>query len=201
MLRPEVLLAAGRTEEATAAAREGLANLPKLPPVCRGLVLRSSGIVIGGDEGIDLLRAACDGLEASPMPVEHARALLGLGAALRRARHRADAREPLARAMELAHTCGAQPLVEAAREELVATGARPRRLVRSGIDALTPSELRVAKLAAEGMSNPQIAQQLFVTRRTVETHVAATLRKLDLKGREGIAAALTRDTSAPPTTP
>ena len=201
LLRPEVLLAAGRTEEATAAAREGLANLRKLPPVCRGLVLRSSGIVIGGDEGIDLLRAACDGLEGSLMPVEHSRALLGLGAALRRGGHRAAAREPLARAMELAHTCGAQPLVEAAREELVATGARPRRLVRSGIDALTPSELRVAKLAAEGMSNPQIAQRLFVTRRTVESHVAATLRKLDLKGREGIAAALTRDTSAPPTTP
>jgi DNA-binding CsgD family transcriptional regulator len=133
------------------------------------------------------------------MPVEHARALLGLGAALRRARHRADAREPLARAMELAHSCGAVPLVEAAREELVATGARPRRLVRSGIDALTPSELRVAKLAAEGMSNPQIAQQLFVSRRTVETHVAAILRKLDLKGREGIGAALARDARAPPT--
>ena len=104
LLRPEYLLAAGRTEEATVAAREGLANLPKLAPVCRGLVLRSAGVVVGGDEGIDLLRAACDGLEGSPMPVEHARALLGLGAALRRAKHRADAREPLARAMELAHS-------------------------------------------------------------------------------------------------
>ena len=200
LLRPEFLLAAGQTEEATAAAREGLANLRKLAPACRGLVLRSSGVVIGGDEGIDLLRAACDGLEESRMPVEHARALLGLGAALRRAKHRAAAREPLAHAMELAHTCGAQPLVEAAREELVATGARPRRLVRSGIDALTPSELRVAKLVTEGMSNPQIARQLFVTRRTVESHVAATLRKLDLNGREGIAAALTRATPTPPTT-
>jgi DNA-binding CsgD family transcriptional regulator len=197
--RPEFLLAAGRTEEATAAARESLANLRQLPPVYRGLVLRSAGVVVGGDEGIGLLRAACDFLEASPMPVEHARALLGLGAALRRARHRADAREPLAHAMELAHTRGAQPLADAAREELVATGARPRRLVRSGIDALTPSELRLAKLAAEGMSNPQIAQQLFVTRRTVETHVAAILRKLDLKGREGIADALARDAPAPPT--
>ena len=197
LLRPEFLLAAGRTAEATAAAREGLVNLRKLAPLSRGLVLRSSGVVIGGDEGIELLRAACDGLEASPMPVEHARALLGLGAALRRAKHRADAREPLARAMELAHTSGAKPLVEAAREELVATGARPRRLVRYGIDALTPSELRVAKLAAEGMSNLQIAQQLFVTRRTIETHVAAILRKLDLKGREGIADALAGDTHAP----
>ena len=197
LLRPEFLLAAGRTAEATAAAREGLVNLPKLAPLSRGLVLRSSGVVIGGDEGIELLRAACDGLEASPMPVEHARALLGLGAALRRAKHRADAREPLARAMELAHMSGATPLVEAAREELVATGARPRRLVRYGIDALTPSELRVAKLAAEGMSNLQIAQQLFVTRRTIETHVAAILRKLDLKGREGIADALAGDAHAP----
>ena len=198
MRRPEFLLAAGRTEEATAAARESLANLARLPPVYRGLVLRSAGVVIGGDEGIDLLRAACDGLDASPMPVEHARALLGLGAALRRAGHRADAREPLAHAMELAHTRGAQPLADAARSELVATGARPRRLVRSGIDALTPSELRVAKLVTDGMSNPQIAQQLFVTRRTVETHVAAVLRKLDRKGREGIAAALARDAPAPP---
>ena len=69
--------------------------------------------------------------------------------------------------------------------------------MRYGIDALTPSELRVAKLAAEGMNNLQIAQQLFVTRRTIETHVAAILRKLDLKGREGIADALAGDAPAP----
>ena len=85
--------------------------------------------------------------------------------------------------MELAHQCGAVPLVERARTELLAAGARPRRVIRSGLDALTPAELRVAQLAANGMSNVQIAQSLFVTRKTIETQIGSVLRKLDLSSR------------------
>ena len=115
---------------------------------------------------------------------------MDLGAALRRANRRAEAREELAAGMELAHRCGADALAARAREELVACGARPRRLVRTGVDALTPSELRVAQLAAAGHSNREIAQALFVTRKTVETHLGGIYRKLGVNAREHLAGKL-----------
>lgn len=71
-----------------------------------------------------------------------------------------------------------------------ATGARPRRLVYSGVDALTASELRVARLAAAGQSNPEIAQSLFVTRKTVEAHLSNVYSKLDITSRRQLSAAL-----------
>ena len=103
---------------------------------------------------------------------------------------RADAREPLAAGMELAHRCAAVPLAARAREEFVATGARPRRAVRTGADALTPSELRVARMAAGGMTNREIAQGLFVTPRTVETHLTHAYGKLGITSRDGLGSAL-----------
>jgi DNA-binding CsgD family transcriptional regulator len=81
-------------------------------------------------------------------------------------------------------------VAERARVELVATGARPRRLVLSGVDSLTPSERRVADLAAQGMSNRDIAQALFVTQRTVETHLTHAFRKLSIGSRDQLATAL-----------
>ncbi|MDW5598512.1 helix-turn-helix transcriptional regulator, partial [Conexibacter stalactiti] len=99
-------------------------------------------------------------------------------------------REALALAMDEAHACGAEPLAERAAEELRTSGARPRRRAISGVDALTPSERRVAALAADGRSNREIAQELFVTLATVETHLTRAYRKLDLSGRDGLAQAL-----------
>jgi DNA-binding CsgD family transcriptional regulator len=78
----------------------------------------------------------------------------------------------------------------AAGAQLLVVGARPRRERLSGVDALTSSELRIARLAAEGRSNPQIAQALFVTRKTVETHLSNAYAKLDVAGRAGLASAL-----------
>ena len=92
--------------------------------------------------------------------------------------------------MDLAHHCGARPLAERARQELLACGARPRRLVLSGVESLTVSERRVAEMAAGGKSNPEIAQALFVTRKTVEAHLAQAYRKLDIGSREQLPAAL-----------
>jgi ATP/maltotriose-dependent transcriptional regulator MalT len=92
--------------------------------------------------------------------------------------------------MELAHACGARALVARAREELLATGARPRRIVRTGADALTASERRVARMAAEGMTNREIAQALFVTMRTVEVHLTHAYQKLGISSREKLPAAL-----------
>jgi DNA-binding CsgD family transcriptional regulator len=92
--------------------------------------------------------------------------------------------------MEFAHRCGAAPLAGRARDELLAGGARPRRMVSSGVDALTPSELRVARMAAEGLSNREIAQALFVTMRTVEVHLTHAYQKLDISSRSALADAL-----------
>ena len=113
-----------------------------------------------------------------------------LGAALRRAGRRGDARAALADGADLAHRCGATALAERGREELRLAGARPRRLARAGRDGLTPAELRVAELARHGSTNKEIAQALFVTLRTVEMHLSNAYRKLGIDAREGLAGAL-----------
>ena len=122
--------------------------------------------------------------------LEHARAMTDLGAALRRDGQRAESRELLRPALDLAHRCGALALAERARTELIATGARPRRLFLTGLDALTPSERRVAQLAAAGLPNRDIAQNLFITTRTVEGHLTHAYQKLAITSREQLPAAL-----------
>jgi DNA-binding CsgD family transcriptional regulator len=151
------------------------------------MALRVQGLVEGD---LDRLQEAVAVLAPAPRRLEHARALVDLGAALRRANRRADARAELAAGMELADRCGATALAARARGELVACGARPRRLQRTGVDSLTPSELRVAQLAASGLTNREIAQALFVTRKTVETHLAGVYRKLGVNDRGGLPAKL-----------
>ncbi len=165
-------------------------------PRSLGRALRILGLIEGGSDGINRIREAIAVLEASAARLEHAYALADLGAALRRANQRAEAREHLHHAVELAQRCGAGLLAERAHEELIATGARPRRLVRTGVDALTPSERRIAAMAAEGMTNREIAQALFVTLRTVEMHLSNVFRKLDISSRTQLPPALA--SSAPP---
>lgn len=123
----------------------------------------------------------------SPCALEHARGLVELGAALRRANRRADARTPLRRALDLGERDGMLLLAGRARDELHAAGARPRRPALTGPEALTPTEHRVATLAAAGHSNRDIAQQLYVTRRTVETHLTHAFQKLDISARDQLA--------------
>jgi DNA-binding CsgD family transcriptional regulator/energy-coupling factor transporter ATP-binding protein EcfA2 len=147
-----------------------------------GVALRAGGILAGGGSGIALLTEAVQALRASPAALELARALCDLGAARRRAGQRTAAREPLREALELAQRCGAAPLAQRAREELLATGAHPRRERLSGPQALTPSERRVAEMAAGRFTNRQIAEALFVTAKTVGTHLGHIYRKLDLDG-------------------
>lgn len=129
-------------------------------------------------------------LEGSIARLEHARALVDLGAALRRSGERAFAREQLRDGLELAHGCEATVLAERARGEPISTGARPRRAMRTGYDALTPSERRVAEMAGEGMSNRGIAQALFVTPKTVEMHLSRAYAKLDIGSRAQLPEAL-----------
>jgi len=154
-----------------------------------GRVLRVRGEILR-EEGIADLERAVELLETSPMQLELARALAALGSTLRHARKPTDAREPLRRALEIAEVCSAAGLAAHVRSELHATGARPRTSALSGPGALTPSERRVADLAAEGQTNKAIAQALFVTPKTVEVHLSNAYRKLDISGRRELAAAL-----------
>jgi len=155
-----------------------------------GRALRILGLIEGGNRGIELIREAVELLEPSPAQLEHAYALASLGASLRRANKRAEARDHLRRALELAQRAGATLLAEHAHEELIAAGARPRRVELSGAAALTPSERRIAAMAAEGMSNREIAQALFVTLRTVEMHLSNAFRKIGVSSRTQLPAAL-----------
>ena len=142
------------------------------------------------DPSLRALEEAVENLTASPARLETARALIDLGAALRRRGRRTDAREPLRQGVELARACHALALAETGHQELIAAGARPRRLQFSGAEALTASERRVAELAASGLGNREIAQTLFVTIKTVENHLARAYQKLGIKSRGELPAAL-----------
>ena len=184
-------LALGAQAEArTLAAEEVTLARAFKGPRTLGVALRAAGLTDGGRRGIELLRQAVRVLEGSGARLEHARAMADLGAALRRAGQRRTAARSSGPALDLAHRCGAIALTERARTELVAAGGRPRRLVLSGLDSLTPGERRVAQLAADGLSNREIAQNLFITARTVEGHLTHAYQKLAITAREQLPAAL-----------
>ncbi len=124
------------------------------------------------------------------VPALEALALADLGAALRVAGQRAAATAPLTRALELAQATDAPPLLRRVHDELRTAGARPRRLRFSGADDLTAAERRVAELAAEGRSNREIAQDLFVTPKTVENHLGRIYGKLGIHSRRELSPAL-----------
>jgi DNA-binding CsgD family transcriptional regulator len=182
-------LALGEVEEARALAAEDL-ELAHRWGTARGvgMALRASALVEGAP--VDRLREAVDVLSGSPARLEHARALVDLGAAMRRDNRRAEARGALEEGLDLAERCGAAALADLARTELLAAGGRSSDPYGDGLAQLTVSERRVAELAAEGRSNPEIAQALFVTRKTVETHLGHVYRKLDIAGRGALPEAL-----------
>ncbi len=155
-----------------------------------GAMLRARSTIEPKRTAIKTLHQAVDILKSSGPPHELARAELEFGAALRRDGHRRDSREPLREALELSHACGAGGLAERARVELSAAGSRPRSVFRTGVAALTASELRTAKLAADGLGNVEIAQRLFVTRKTVEKHLSNAYTKLEVSSRTELPAAL-----------
>jgi DNA-binding CsgD family transcriptional regulator len=155
-----------------------------------GVALRASGLLEGGAKQVGRFREAAEVLERSPARLEQARALTDLGAAVRRGNRRSEARGPLQKGLEIARRCGARALAQRARTELRAAGGRSREADRDVAQDLTASERRVAELAAEGRSNPEIAQALYVTRKTVETHLGHVYRKLHISGRAELARAL-----------
>lgn len=184
-------LAAGDPGEAARIARDEVAaardwGLPRRT----GIALRTLGLIEGGAAGLELLRESVEVLAQSPARLEHQRSLTEYGAALRRANRRAEAREPLRAALEGARAAGALAVARQAHAELEATGEKLRPLLAEGAGSLTPSERRVAELAAQGQTNREIAQGLFLSVKTVETHLSSVYRKLDVRSRRDVAAAL-----------
>jgi DNA-binding CsgD family transcriptional regulator len=178
-------------QEALTLVTEELADARRIGrPRGVGIALRALGTLEGSDVGRAHLEEAVSVLSRSPARLEHARTLIELGAMLRRQGNRSAARGPLRQGMDLAAHCGATVLTARAQTELAASGARPRRQHVTGRDALTPSEQRVAQLASEGRTNQEIAQALFVTTKTIDSHLQHTYTKLGINSRKQLGTAL-----------
>ncbi len=195
----EILTRLGRLGEATIKAEEELqlARRAEIPhAIGRALIS-----LAGADErrAVELLAESIEILDSSPARELTARALIDQGAALRRGNRRhgtppvEQARLHLRRGVDLASRCGATPLVERGQTELRATGARPRRVVLSGPESLTPSERRTAQMATEGLSNKEIAGALFVSLKTVEKHLGNAYSKLNIRSRAQLGSVLEQD--------
>jgi DNA-binding CsgD family transcriptional regulator len=181
----------GEEDRALALAQEELRLAEELgTPRAVGIAQRAVALAGPPEERQAGLEAAVAVLENGSARLELARVTCELGAELRRRGERSAARDVLRRAHALAAECGATRLASRARDELTRSGARLIREPASGVEALTPSEVRVAELAAEGLTNREVAQALFVSEKTVETHLGRVYRKLDIKSRHALPGAL-----------
>ncbi|MFC7527384.1 ATP-binding protein [Actinoplanes sp. GCM10030250] len=186
-------LAVGRAEQARRVAAEHLeAAVRTGAPEAVGAALRASALVTTGSRRIELLEEAVRATAGTATRLAYAYALHDLGAALRRANRRTEARDPLRAALEIADGGGAIRLARRTLEELHATGARPRRTAQRGMAALTDAERQVVDLATEGLTNRQISDRLTLSRRTVETHLAHAYQKLDIHSRSELTGAAGR---------
>jgi DNA-binding CsgD family transcriptional regulator len=186
------LLALGDREQAEALTREELRQTGELGhqrAMIGGLMIL--GLALPGD-GLAALQRAVEVGDLCGPRLASVKALVELGAALRRANRRVQAREPLRRGLDLSHHGGARRIEARARAELTAAGARPRRAATTGVASLTASQSRVAELAAGGLTTRQIADALFVTPKTVEFHLRHAYRKLDVNSRADLSRALER---------
>jgi DNA-binding CsgD family transcriptional regulator len=171
------------SEEFTLAAKQG-------DPRALGTALRTQAAMSEPDDQLSLLVAAVEALRCTPNKLDYGRALCDLGAAHRRLGSRRDAQLPLKTALQVAHECGAIALAQRARHELVVLGARPRRFAITGVEALTARERQAGELAADGLTNREIAAAMCVTANTVEYHLTNAYRKLGIARREYLPVAL-----------
>jgi DNA-binding CsgD family transcriptional regulator len=185
-----ILWAAGLHDLARELADQGMqiAFLRELPSQT-GTAKVCVGMIRGGKSGIELIGEGCSLLKDTPRRLEYAQALLAYGSGLRRAGKRTMSQELLAEAMGLASSCGSRAVADRARQELNTTGIRTLGIGESN-DVLTPAERRVAEMAALGLSNPEIAQELYLSRRTIEAHLRSIFRKLNISSRQEIEASL-----------
>jgi DNA-binding CsgD family transcriptional regulator len=191
---PELIEAAARNgDPATArAAFEELAerSSPSSTEWARGIEARSRALLTDGQEAEDLYQEAIEQLGRSRVAVHHARAQLIYGEWLRRERRRIDAREQLKAAYAAFDTMGADAFAERAQRELLATGETVRKRTADTREALTPQEAQIARLAHDGLTNPEIGEQLFLSHRTVEWHLRKVFIKLGISSRRELIVAL-----------
>ncbi|WP_222430477.1 helix-turn-helix transcriptional regulator, partial [Nocardioides sp. J9] len=185
--------ALGDTDHARALLEEEVELARRTSALGReGRALRTAAALAEGDERLSLLRQAADVLCRSERRLERARAMHDLGVELHSRGDVPGARTALAESRELAETCGSGALAARALNALHATGARPRRTARTGLDSLTRAERRTVELAAEGMTNREIAAELVIAPRTVEWHLGRAFAKLGVTSRRELRDALER---------
>ena len=186
----------GRSGEAAQLAERELREAVEYgAPRRQGIALATCASLDESDAGSTCLRNAVEILDRCGARLEHARACVDLGVRLHERGERDAGRSWLYQGLEISRSCGGVAIAERARAGLVATGARPRRARRGGPHGLTPAELRAARMAAEGLSNREIAQALFLSTKTIESQLSQAYAKLGIRSRAGLAAALDADRS------
>jgi DNA-binding CsgD family transcriptional regulator len=200
MALPELVEAAARCGNAELAARplELLAETARASDTdwAIGLGARSRALLSQGETAETLYREAITRLGRTRIRVDLARAHLLFGEWLRRERRRTDAREHLRTAHELFTTMGMQAFAERAARELLASGERARARTVETQWELTAQEGQIARLARDGLSNPDIGSRLFISPRTVEYHLSKVFTKLDISSRNELSTVLEREPSA-----
>ncbi len=196
----EAYVRAARFKDAEATLARFEAQARKVErPLAEALARRCRGLLTG--DGFEAeFDAALVAHELDRSPFEHARTLLCYGERLRREKRRLDARERIREALDAFAGLGATAWVKRAEAELAATGERSRRRVASTRDELTPRELTVARLVAQGLANKEVAAQLFLSTNTIETHLRHVFQKLGVRSRTELAAKFTdfRDSTPAP---
>jgi DNA-binding CsgD family transcriptional regulator len=183
----------GERSSAIAAARVQLEHAHRRRvPSAIACALRVLGLALGDAGGIPLLQDALRLLETSSADLERAHCYVALGMLWRRTGQRSRALESLRAGADIAQRLGAGVVAQRAREGLLVLGSRPRRLAFTGADALTASEHRAAQLAAAGRTNREIAQELYLSVKTVESHLGRGFRKLGISSRTELAGALSQ---------
>jgi DNA-binding CsgD family transcriptional regulator len=186
-LIPELVEAASRTGDTglLCAALQWLSERTRATPTewVLGIETRARAL-LGEDDGAEgLYRDSIEHLGRTRVRVELARAHLLYGEWLRRERRRVDAREQLRTAHEMLDTMGIEAFAERARRELRATGETARKRTVETRDELTAQEAQIARLARDGLSNPEIGTRLFISPRTVKYHLRKVFIKLDISSR------------------
>jgi DNA-binding CsgD family transcriptional regulator len=152
-------------------------------PICEVVLARARALLAGPEDADARFQEALAAHEKLPSAFPQARTELAYGEFLRRARRRTEARTQLRAALERFEALGAAPWADRAAGELRATGETARKRDASTLDSLTPQELQIARLAAEGGRNREIAGQLFLSPKTVEYHLRKVFQKLDISSR------------------
>jgi DNA-binding CsgD family transcriptional regulator len=155
-----------------------------------GAALRVHGVVLTGAAGLPAMEESARVLDGSPLRLELAATLVAYGTRLNELKRRPQARRVLRAGLDLAERCGSRDLVDRARTQYAVAGGRLRPALPTGVSGLTAAERRAVALAAADRTNRQIAEELFLSVRTVEIHLTNAYRKLGVARRSELAAAL-----------